>query len=86
MSIAVCRTFAGNQGFWRAYPPFERLGLDFVSLANPRWFVEDPSLAWGFYGHRMELYRRTEPHRGLRDTQELVQSIPQWRIRLHFER
>ena len=56
--------FRGNQGFWRAYPPYERLGLDFVSLANPRWFVEDPTLAWGFYGHRMELYRATEPHRG----------------------
>ena len=66
--------FRGNQGFWRAYPPYERLGLDFVSLANPRWFVEDPTLAWGFYGHRMELYRRTEPHRGLRESQELVRS------------
>jgi NAD-dependent SIR2 family protein deacetylase len=56
--------FRGNRGFWRAYPPYERLGLDFISLANPRWFTEDPALAWGFYGHRMELYRRTEPHRG----------------------
>ncbi len=56
--------FRGNQGFWRAYPPYEKLGLDFVSLANPRWFVEDPGLAWGFYGHRMELYRRTTPHPG----------------------
>jgi NAD-dependent SIR2 family protein deacetylase len=56
--------FRGNHGFWRAYPPYERMGLDFVSLANPRWFAEDPALAWGFYGHRLELYRRTEPHRG----------------------
>ncbi len=56
--------FRGNHGFWRAYPPYERLGLDFVSLANPRWFSEDPTLAWGFYGHRMELYRRTTPHAG----------------------
>ena len=59
--------FRGNQGFWRAYPPYERLGLDFVSLANPRWFAEDPTLAWGFYGHRMELYRRTAPHAGFCD-------------------
>jgi NAD-dependent SIR2 family protein deacetylase len=56
--------FRGNHGFWRAYPPYQRLGLDFVSLANPRWFEEDPTLAWGFYGHRMELYRRTIPHPG----------------------
>jgi NAD-dependent SIR2 family protein deacetylase len=56
--------FRGPQGFWRAYPPYERLGLDFQSLANPRWFADDPALAWGFYGHRMELYRRTAPHAG----------------------
>jgi NAD-dependent SIR2 family protein deacetylase len=56
--------FRGNEGFWRAYPPYERLGLDFMSLASPRWFVEDPALAWGFYGHRMGLYRRTQPHEG----------------------
>src|SRR4051794_17347888 len=56
--------FRGPQGFWRASPPYERLGLSFVALANPRWFVEDPELAWGFYGHRMGLYRRTEPHTG----------------------
>jgi NAD-dependent SIR2 family protein deacetylase len=56
--------FRGDHGFWRAYPPYERLGLDFVSLANPRWFTEDPALAWGFYGHRLELYRQTTPHPG----------------------
>jgi NAD-dependent SIR2 family protein deacetylase len=56
--------FRGPQGFWRAYPSYERLGLNFVALANPRWFVDDPELAWGFYGHRMGLYRRTEPHEG----------------------
>ncbi len=56
--------FRGPQGFWRAYPPYERLGLHFAAVANPRWFVEDPELAWGFYGHRMGLYRRTEPHEG----------------------
>ena len=28
--------FRGTQGFWRAYPPYQKLGLDFVSLANPR--------------------------------------------------
>ncbi|MGO9465209.1 MAG: SIR2 family NAD-dependent protein deacylase [Isosphaeraceae bacterium] len=56
--------FRGPQGFWSAYPPYQERGLDFVSLANPRWFAEDPELAWGFYGHRMGLYRRTNPHEG----------------------
>jgi len=56
--------FRGDKGFWKAYPPYERLGLNFVTLAQPRWFKTDPTLAWGFYGHRMNLYRATRPHAG----------------------
>lgn len=56
--------FRGTRGFWRAYPLYEKLGLDFSSMANPRWFDQDPSFAWGFYGHRLELYRSTVPHPG----------------------
>ncbi len=56
--------FRGPQGFWRAYPPYERLGLSFTDLADPRWFATDPPFAWGFYGHRLGLYRRTRPHEG----------------------
>jgi NAD-dependent SIR2 family protein deacetylase len=56
--------FRGDKGFWKAYPPYEKLGLNFVSLAQPRWFRNDPTLAWGFYGHRMNLYRSTQPHDG----------------------
>jgi NAD-dependent SIR2 family protein deacetylase len=56
--------FRGDQGFWKAYPPYAALGLSFSELANPRWFESDPLLAWGFYGHRLNLYRATTPHRG----------------------
>lgn len=56
--------FRGDKGFWNAYPAYEKLRLDFVSLANPRWFTTDPTLAWGFYGHRRNMYRQTEPHKG----------------------
>lgn len=56
--------FRGPEGFWRAYPAAERLGLRFEELANPEWFRSDPTLAWGFYGHRLEMYRRTPPHAG----------------------
>ncbi len=58
--------FRGDEGFWESYPPFEERGLDFYDLANPRWFHEDPRLAWGFYGHRLHLYRETDPHAGHR--------------------
>lgn len=56
--------FRGTEGFWKAYPAYAKLGLDFASMANPRWFAKDPEFAWGFYGHRLELYRATTPHPG----------------------
>jgi len=56
--------FRGPEGFWGAYPAARRLGLRFEELANPRWFIEEPRLAWGFYGHRLNLYRATRPHEG----------------------
>ena len=56
--------FRGDEGFWRAYPPYQRLGLRFVELADPVHFDRDPELAWGFYGHRLDLYRAATPHDG----------------------
>src|SRR5436189_6030379 len=56
--------FRGTEGFWRAYPAFAKLGLQFQQLANPAWFRRDPALAWGFYGHRLRLYRDSVPHEG----------------------
>ncbi len=56
--------FRGPEGFWRAYPAYAKLGLEFQALAQPRWFAQDPTLAWGFYGHRLNLYRKTRPHDG----------------------
>jgi len=68
--------FRGNEGFWRAYPPFARLGLSFMDLANPSWFRRDPELAWGFYGHRLNLYRKTEPHPGFAALLRFGEALP----------
>ncbi len=56
--------FRGTQGFWNDYPGLGEEGASFVDIANPRTFVTDPELAWGFYGHRLNLYRSTRPHEG----------------------
>ncbi|MEY4765694.1 MAG: hypothetical protein RI907_2367 [Pseudomonadota bacterium] len=56
--------FRGPEGFWRAYPALGRAGLGFMDIANPRAFGRHPELAWGFYGHRLALYRATPPHAG----------------------
>ena len=54
--------FRGPEGFWKAYPPFR--GMAFADVSNPHWFQADPALAWGFFGHRLHLYRAAVPHPG----------------------
>lgn len=56
--------FRGNEGFWRAYPALQEAQLQFHSIASPQAFRARPSTAWGFYGHRLALYRDTVPHAG----------------------
>lgn len=56
--------FRGDEGFWKAYPALARARLDFRTMANPETFVKFPTVAWGFYGHRLALYRQTVPHAG----------------------
>ncbi len=56
--------FRGKEGFWRAYPFAKKLNVSFEEMANPYWFRKDPKLAWAFYGHRLNLYRKTTPHEG----------------------
>jgi NAD-dependent SIR2 family protein deacetylase len=56
--------FRGPAGFWKVYPALGRAGIHFEAIANPAAFERDPRLAWGFYGHRLDLYRRTTPHAG----------------------
>lgn len=56
--------FRGREGFWRAYPALRESGIDFYSIASPSAFVSAPERAWGFYGHRLALYRKTVPHHG----------------------
>jgi len=65
--------FRGNEGFWKAYPIIKDLGISFENMANPKWFETNPSLAWAFYGHRLNLYRDTVPHDGFRMLLELVE-------------
>lgn len=68
--------FRGKQGFWQEYPVIARLGLSFEEMANPLWFKTDPALAWAFYGHRLNLYRRSVPHAGFSRLLEIGRSKP----------
>ncbi len=68
--------FRGNTGFWQAYPALAASGLQFTEVASPQTFHNDPSLAWGFYGHRLALYRRTVPHAGFEVLRQWAASKP----------
>ncbi|MDD2367193.1 MAG: NAD-dependent deacetylase [Desulfuromonadaceae bacterium] len=66
--------FRGNEGFWEAYPPYAKLGVSFIGMANPDNFETDPAFAWGFYGHRTNLYRDTVPHKGFHILKNWIES------------
>jgi NAD-dependent SIR2 family protein deacetylase len=66
--------FRGVEGFWNAYPIIKKLGYRFEEMANPKWFIENPALAWAFYGHRLNLYKETIPHNGFYQLLEFVKN------------
>lgn len=68
--------FRGENGFWNAYPALGKLGLNFTTIANPKAFTTHPELAWGFYGHRLKLYRDTVPHEGFNRLLNLAGQMP----------
>jgi NAD-dependent SIR2 family protein deacetylase len=68
--------FRGDHGFWKAYPALGNLGMRFFEVANPKAFKSMPEVAWGFYGHRMKLYRETIPHAGFAMLLKIADSMP----------
>ena len=45
-------------------------------MAGPCHFLDDPALAWGFHGHRTNLYRGTIPHDGFAILRHWVEAAP----------
>lgn len=68
--------FRGPQGLWREYPALGRARMGFEEIACPDNFYRDPRLAWGFYGHRLALYRDTAPHAGFGVLSRLLARMP----------
>lgn len=68
--------FRGNEGFWNAYPALRASGLSFTGIASPAAFRADPGRAWGFYGHRLALYRATVPHAGFAILKRWAEAMP----------
>jgi len=51
-----------------------------MEVASPQTFERDASLAWGFYGHRLNLYRHIQPHKGfaILKAWTLAKPMPGW--------
>jgi len=67
--------FRGSEGFWQAYPALGQAGMEFTSIANGQTFIREPMLAWGFYGHRLNLYRQTTPHQGFQVLKQIGERL-----------
>ena len=67
----------GDEGLWRGYPALGSRRLGFSSIASPQAFQKHPATAWGFYGHRLNLYRATTPHAGFGLLHAWGQRMPQ---------
>lgn len=68
--------FRGDTGFWQAYPALARAQVRFAEIAAPEPFRTTPQVSWGFYGHRLQLYRNTVPHAGFAMLQAMAASKP----------
>ena len=69
--------FRGTEGFWQEYPAFGQAKTRFEEIANPAAFRANPKRVWGFYGHRLQLYRETIPHAGFALLQQMGERLPQ---------
>mmetsp|Transcript_29570 Transcript_29570/g.81274 ORF Transcript_29570/g.81274 Transcript_29570/m.81274 type:complete len:388 (-) Transcript_29570:94-1257(-) len=55
-------TFRGrNAGIW---PPLRALCMDYSEMSDPRWFREDPRLAWAFWRAVHKAFTLGTPHAG----------------------
>jgi len=67
--------FRGPKGFYKHYPQFELMKLNFEQCANPHFFHSYPKMAWYFYGHRFNLYKETKPHAGYKMLLEIGEKV-----------
>jgi NAD-dependent SIR2 family protein deacetylase len=56
--------FRGMGGLYNDYPPFAKLGTNYMEMTRPSGLRRHPRLAWGFWGYQLNLYRNTIPHQG----------------------
>jgi len=80
-----------QEEFWETYPFAKKLEISLEEFANPIWFIQNPEIAWAFYGHRYMMYKNTQPHAGYKLLLDLAKSkkgyyVYSFNIDGHFEK
>jgi NAD-dependent SIR2 family protein deacetylase len=65
-----------DEDLWREYPALGAAGLSWAEVGDPHWFLRDGPAAWGFYGTRLETFRRTNPHAGYAQLRAWAETKP----------
>lgn len=68
--------YRGDTGFWTNYLAYLDANISYEQAASGRTFFTDPELAWGIYGHRLNLYRKTSPHIGFDILKKWADALP----------
>lgn len=69
--------YRGDNGFWQTYKGLGASNHYFDKIAKSDFFAHSPEIAWGFYAHRLLMYRNTEPHAGFKKLLMLGESMKQ---------
>lgn len=67
-------TFRNSKvGVWRG---MEKVGLSYEEICDPKWFVQDPALAWAFWNHCHCSYGEAAPHEGYDLVRQWSNKVP----------
>jgi len=67
-------TFRGShKGVWQG---LEDVGLAYEEICNPKWFQDEPHLAWGFWDFCHGAYQASTPHNGYAVARGWAQRCP----------
>uniref|UniRef100_G3A567 protein acetyllysine N-acetyltransferase n=1 Tax=Ralstonia syzygii R24 TaxID=907261 RepID=G3A567_9RALS len=73
----ACPISVGRKDSGGRYPALKQDGIGFHDIATPEAFHVRPQQAWGFYGHRLALYRKAVPHAGFHMLREMAEAMPE---------
>jgi len=74
--IPACQTLGVLQAFGKNIRQLQNLVFHLAKWLILNGFFEKPELAWAFYGHRLNLYRETIPHKGYFQLLEIGEEKP----------